>query len=61
MDARLAKHPAADRHDQARALGERDELVGQQKPELGMLPAEQRLVAGDGAVRERHDRLVMHA
>ena len=26
--AALAQHPAADRHDQARVLGKRDELVG---------------------------------
>ena len=46
----LAQDPAADRHDQAHLLGERDEGVGAEHAALGVVPAQQRLDAGDAAV-----------
>ena len=39
--------PAADRLDQAAVLGDRDELAGVEQAALGVLPADQRLEAGD--------------
>ena len=41
------KRPESDRHDQSGRLGERNEPVGSQQAVLGMLPAQQRLDAGD--------------
>ena len=43
----------------ARLLGERMKSVGAIRPRSGMVPAQQRLDAGDGAVVEAHDRLVV--
>ena len=51
--------PAADRHDQPGLLGDRDELVGRHHPALGVVPAQQRLDAGDRAVVQPHDGLVV--
>ena len=45
------EHPHRERPDQARVLGERDELVGEEQAALGMLPAHQRLDAAHAAVR----------
>ena len=59
LAAGLAQDPAADRDDQARLLGERDEGVGADHAALGVMPAQQRLDAGDAAVAEAHDRLVV--
>ena len=56
-DARLAQHPFADAFDQARFLGNRDELVGRDQPALGVLPAQQRLVPGLGLTRHVDQRL----
>ena len=53
------QHPFADRHDQADFLGERDELVGRDQPALGMVPAQQRLEAGDLAGLQVDERLVV--
>jgi hypothetical protein len=59
LPAGLAQHPAADRHDQAGLLGERDELERRHEPALGVVPAHERLDAGDPAVVELDDRLVV--
>ncbi len=48
----------ADRHDQAGALGERDELGGRDVLGVGAVPARERLGADDAARRQLHDRLV---
>ena len=47
LAAALAQHPAADRHDQAHLLGERDELRRRDEAALGVVPAQQRLDARD--------------
>jgi hypothetical protein len=59
VPATLAQDPAADRDDQAGLLGDRDELVRRHEPALGVVPAQQRLHAGDAAVLEAHDGLVV--
>ena len=51
-------HPAPDRLDQAAVLGDRDELGRVEQAALGVLPADQRLEAGDLAAAEGDDRLV---
>ena len=56
--AALAQDPAADRHDQAGLLGQRDELVGADHAALGVVPAQQRLDAADRPVLQADDRLV---
>ena len=52
-------HPAADRLDQPAVLGDRDELAGVEQAALGVVPAHQRLDAGDLAGAEAIDRLVV--
>ena len=47
-----AQDPFAERHDQAGLLGDRDELAGGISAALRMLPAHQRLEAGEPAVAE---------
>ena len=59
LRAGLAEHPAAERHDQARGLGDADELAGRHEPALGVRPAHERLDAGRAAGAERHLRLVV--
>ena len=54
------EHEQAERDDQAGALGERHEIARRDAAELGMVPAHQRLEAGDGLVLQPHDRLVEH-
>src|SRR3954471_10106250 len=49
LPASLAQHPRADGDDQARLLGERDEVHGRNHSALRMLPAEQRLRTRDPA------------
>ena len=51
--------PFADRLDQARFLCQRDELVGRHHPQLGVLPAYQRLGAGDFPPIEVNLRLIL--
>ena len=51
--------PTARRHDQTRLLGERDELQRWDQPTRGMLPAHERLDAGDGARLQLDHRLVV--
>ena len=53
--------PAAQRLDQAALLGDRDEVGRVELPALGVLPADQRLEAGDLAAGEGDDRLVVEA
>ena len=48
-----AQHPLADRHDQARLLGDRDESPGATQAALGVLPAHERLDADDRAASRR--------
>ena len=57
--ARLAQHPAAERHDQPALLGERDELVRRDDAARRVLPAHERLDADELAGREVDDRLVV--
>ena len=59
--ARLLQHPLAERHDEAGVLGEGDERVGGEPAPLRVVPAHQRLDAGDAAGLERHDGLVDEA
>ena len=61
LAAGLAEDPAADRQDRAVLLGDLDELVGHDQAALGMLPADERLDAGEPAGREVDDRLVARA
>jgi len=56
--ARLAQHPLADRHDELRVLGDRQELARQHRAELRVLPAQQRLGADHAAAQHVDDRLV---
>ncbi len=51
--------PAADRLDQAAVLGDRDELGRVEQAALGVLPADQRLEAGDLAGAQVDHRLVV--
>lgn len=60
LAAGLAKHPPAEWQDQARLHGERDELRRWNQAALRVLPAHQRLQADDPAVRQAHDRLIVH-
>ena len=52
------QHPVAQRHDQAGALGQRDERVRGQRAARRVGPADQRLGADHAAVVQRDDRLV---
>jgi hypothetical protein len=54
----LAEHPAPDRDDLARLLGQWYELVGGHDAALGVVPADQRLRADDRLAVEVEDRLV---
>ena len=54
----LVHHEQAEIDDQADFFGDRDEFHRRHPPELGMIPARQRLEAGDRAVFQPHDRLV---
>ena len=55
--AGLHQRPGADLHDQRRLLGDRDEVRRRRHHAARAVPAQQRLVADDRAVRKRHDRL----
>ena len=59
LRACLRQHPFAEPHDQARLLGERDELDGRELACRRMLPADERLVARDLVAVEVDDRLVV--
>ncbi len=59
--ARLLDHPFAQLHDQARFLGERDEIVGRDDAAGRMVPADQRLEADQALVGGVDQRLVEQA
>src|SRR5690606_2831134 len=59
--ARGLQGPAADRHDEAALLGERDELRGADEAVLVVVPAAERLEAEHLAGLERDHRLVVEA
>jgi hypothetical protein len=54
---RLAQHPLADRHDEPGRLGGRDELVRAQEAPVRVLPADQRLEAGNLVALDVEQRL----
>ena len=58
LAAGLAQDPAADGQDGAVLLRQLDELAGRDEPALGMLPANERLDAGQTSRVEAHDGLV---
>ncbi len=58
LSADRVQDPLADRHDQARLLGQRDELAGRQPALGGVVPVDQRLAARDGGVGAAHLGLV---
>ena len=55
------EHEQAELDDQPGLLGDGDELGRRHPPQLRMIPARQRLEAGDGAIVEPHDRLIEDA
>ncbi len=59
VPAALVQHPPADRQDQARLLGDRDELVRRDHAALRVAPPQERLHAGRLAVLQAHDGLVV--
>ena len=59
LPARLAQHPRPEWTDQGVGLGQRDELVWQQQPALGVVPADQRLGTGEAAAAKIKLRLVV--
>src|SRR5882724_9646928 len=59
LPAGLPDHPGADLHDQPRLLRQRDEFQRLHQPALRMLPAQERLGAGDPPAVERDHRLVL--
>jgi hypothetical protein len=61
LPAGLPQHPRPERHDQAGLLGHRDELRRRQRARGRVLPADQRLEAGDDQAGRVRDRLVHHA
>ena len=61
LTARFLHHPGADRHDQSRLLGERNELGRSAQSVVGVLPAQQRLERIDAAVGGGHNRLEVQA
>ena len=57
--ARLVQHPAPDRHQLTRVLGDLQELDRCEQPALGMAPADQRLDPRQPLGGQLHDRLVV--
>jgi hypothetical protein len=55
----LPKNPAADGDDESARFGERDEVQRWYQATVGMLPAQERLVALDAAGAQVDDRLVV--
>ena len=51
-------HPPAEGYDQARLIGQRNELRGMEQSSLGMIPTEQRLNRQDASRRDVDDRLI---
>ena len=60
LAAGLAEHEAGERDDEARLLGDGDELGRRHLAAVGPRPARQRLEAGDLGRRQADDRLVVH-
>ena len=58
---RLAEHPVAERDDETRFLGHRDESRRRHLAQLGVAPAQQRLGADDGVAVDVDLRLVVQA
>ena len=59
LGQRMLEHLAGERLDDPGLLGQRDEAVGTETTELGMVPARQRLDAELGAAVQRHLGLVV--
>ena len=59
LRAGLLDHEPAERHHLALALGDRQELHRRDRPEVGMLPAQDRLDGGDRPAAQVGDRLVV--
>ena len=59
VPAGAAEHPFPQRQDEAVRLGQRDELGRRDAAALGMVPAQERLVAADAAGRDRGLHLVV--
>ena len=59
LPAGLAQDPVAQRPDQARGLGQGDELAGHDQSALGMVPAHERFHPGEAPGRELELRLVV--
>src|SRR5437764_1159096 len=59
LSARLANDPRADRDDQARVLGHRDEVYGRDQPARWMMPADQRFEGADAILLEVEQRLIV--
>ena len=57
---RALQREQAEIDDEAGLLGDRHELARLEPAETRMVPAQQRLEAGDGAILEPHDRLEEH-
>src|SRR5207249_4944241 len=57
--ARALHHPAAQRYDRADLLGERDELLREEQPPLGVLPADEGFHARDPPRLQRDERLIV--
>ena len=57
----FAQHPVADRDDEAGFLGHRDEASGRDLAQFGVVPADQRLGAGDLTAGHVDLRLVVQA
>ena len=59
LRAGLFEDLPVDEFDAAGLLGDQQEIGRQQQPALGMVPAQQRLVADGTAIGQRHDGLVV--
>ena len=55
----VLEHPPTERDDEPGVLGQRNELAGQHEPELGVVPADERLGRDRLARRDVDDRLVV--
>ena len=60
LATRFLERPRTERNDEARLLGERDELRWRDQPAFGMLPADERFEPGERATRDVEHRLVVH-
>src|SRR6185312_2801561 len=61
LAAGFGQYPASELDDEPALLGMRDELVGPDQPALGMVPAHQRLEAGEAVAADVDDGLVVDA